>query len=380
MAQSRKCGDILKYMSDHQADILRDLEQFVKMESPSHNKRLVDECGAFLQRLMRNYFGVNPEVFPQTEAGHHLKYTFGGGEERLLILTHFDTVWDEGRLPFRIESNKAYGPGIFDMKGGIMQAIWALKAIKALGISLNKEIVFLLTSDEEIGSSSSQALIETEAKRSDAVLVPEPPVAKTGALKTARKGVGMFELVVRGRAAHAGNSHKDGVNALEELSRQIIALHALTDYEKGSTVNVGVAHGGTRSNVVPEHAQASIDLRVETPEEAERLTSIIQGLKPHMEEATVEVTGGMNRPPMVRTSRTAEMFQTARSIAERLGFNLEETSVGGASDGNFTAALGIPTLDGLGAEGEGPHAEHEHVYIDALPRRAAMFAHLLLEV
>ncbi len=291
-----------------------------------------------------------------------------------------DTVWDEGQLPFKIEGNKAYGPGIFDMKGGAIQAIWAVKALQDLNIKLDKKVVFLFNSDEEIGSPTSRPIIEEEAKKSKVVLVAEPPEENTGALKTARKGLGIFQLKVKGVAAHAGNHHDQGINALEELAHQILYLQSLTDYSLGSTVSVGVARGGTRCNVVPAEAYAEIDFRVTKVSEAERLEKLIRGLTPKLKGTSLEITGEVNRPPMERTAITGQLVEKAQKIAQNLGYELTETSVGGGSDGNFTAALGIPTIDGLGAFGAGPHAEHEHIIIDELPRRTALIAHLLQEL
>lgn len=371
---------ILDYLQRHLEQIVDDVKHLVMKESPTHRKALVDECGNYARELFRKRLGLEAETISQREVGDFLKYTFGDGERQLLIVGHLDTVWEPGRLGYRTEGNRAYGPGIYDMKGGIVQALWALKSIKDSAIPLRNKIVFLLNTDEETGSEYSRALIEREAANSAAALIPEPSDARTGALKTARKGWGKFRLQVRGRASHAGSHHRDGVNALEELARQIVFLQELTDYRKGTTVNVGIAQGGTRFNVVPEYAEAEIDLRVESPEEAERVCGTILGLKPFLPGASLEVSGGIGRPPMVRTKRTAELFAIARTIASELGFELQEASVGGTSDGNFTAALGVPTLDGLGAVGDGAHAEHEHIVIDELARRAALFANLLIRI
>ncbi|GAA4712638.1 M20 family metallopeptidase [Brevibacillus fulvus] len=369
-----------EYLQRHEQDILTDLAELVKKDSPSQDKTLVDECGRCLQQLFQKHLQVTAEVLPQTAVGDHLKFSIGQGEEQILIVGHFDTVWDKGRLTYRVEGEKAYGPGILDMKGGVVQALWAIKAIKELGFKLNKKIVFLCNSDEEIGSVTSRAYIEAEARKSQCVLVAEPGEAHTGALKTARKGVGIFDLKIYGRAAHAGNHHEDGINAVEELAHQVIALQALTDYEKGTTVNVGIAAGGNKRNVVPEYAKAQIDVRVSSLEEADRVTKAILSLQPVLPGARLEVSGGLNRPPMVRTAHTEALFEKARLAAEEVGLSLEEASVGGGSDGNFSAALGIPTLDGLGALGEGLHAEHEHILIEQLGIRSALFANLLLKL
>jgi glutamate carboxypeptidase len=294
-----------------------------------------------------------------------------------LVLSHFDTVWEQGRLTYRVEDGKAYGPGILDMKGGIVQAIWAVKALKASGWKPSRPIVFLCTSDEELGSPYSRQLIEREALASEAVLVPEPTVARTGALKTSRKGTGRFTIRIKGRAAHAGNHHEEGISAIEEMARQTVYLHSLTDYSKGTTLNVGIASGGTRLNIVAEYAELHVDIRTVNLEEAERVERLVRNLRPRLPGIALEVEGGMTRPPMVKTVHTEKLFQLAAQCGIELGIRLEQSHAGGGSDGNFASALGIPTLDGLGAVGEGPHAEYEHVVLDQLPLRAALFAKLL---
>jgi glutamate carboxypeptidase len=366
---------IYSYLKENERQILADLERIVKAESPSHDKVMLESCSHELQALFKERLGMEAEVIIQEKAGNHLRFTMGQGEAQILITTHYDTVWDVGRLAYRVEGNKAYGPGIFDMKGGIVQSLWAIKACCDLGIPLNKKIVFLCTSDEEVGSPTSRALIEAEAQKSEAVLVPEP--AHHDAVKTARKGTARFTMSIKGKAAHSGNHHEDGISAVEEMARQIQFLHSLTDYAKGTTVNVGIARGGNRANVVAEQADIVIDVRVASLEEAKRITSLIRGARPHLNGISLHVDGGMNRPPMERTERTAKLFNLAIECASELDITLTEVSVGGGSDGNFTAALGIPTLDGLGPVGDGPHAEYEHVLIDQLAVRAALFGKLL---
>lgn len=370
-------SELLTYLSEHKQEILADIEILVKAESPSHVKEQVDRCGSAIQALFKKHLNAIPEIYPQEETGNHFSYTFGSGDSQILILSHFDTVWDMGRLSYRVEGNRAYGPGILDMKGGLVQALWAMKACKELGIAFNKKIVFLCTSDEEIGSSSSRKLIEEEALKSDAVLVTEPAVAHSGALKTARKGVGDFTISIHGKASHAGNHHESGISAVEEMARQILFVHSLTDYEKGSTLNAGIARGGNRTNVIAEYAEIEVDLRVTSLKEAERISGLLFGIKPHRAGVSIQVSGGINRPPMERTAQTEQLFNLAKSCADELGFHLSEEAVGGGSDGNFTAALGIPTLDGLGSVGDGPHAEYEHIEIDQIPVRSALFATLL---
>lgn len=371
---------ILAYLARHCDAMLRDIETLVRAASPSTQKARVDRCGRALAELVAARLGVRGERIPQAEVGDHYRFAIGDGDRQVLLLAHHDTVWEEDRLAFRVKGNRAYGPGIFDMKGGIVQAVWALKALADCGVPLGKRVVLLSTSDEEIGSPTSRALIEAEARNSAAVLVLEPAAGANGALKTARKGVGLYRLTVRGRAAHAGSDPDKGVSAVAELARQVLALEALAAQEKGTTINVGVVRGGTRSNVIPEAAEAEIDVRAATLDEARRVDAAIRGLKPVLPGATLAVTGGINRPPMERTAAIGALFARARAIAARLGFSLSEAAVGGASDGNFTAALGVPTLDGLGCVGDGAHAEHEHIVIDALAPRAALLAHLLAEL
>jgi glutamate carboxypeptidase len=291
-----------------------------------------------------------------------------------------DTVWDLGTLaqqPVRVEQGVVYGPGAFDMKGGIVNTLWAIRALDAFGLMPERRITLLITSDEETGSRSSRATIEAEAPQHDAVFVLEPAHPPLAALKTWRKGVGLYKVRVSGVSAHAGAAHNEGVNAIEELAHQVLAIQRLTDYEAGTTVNVGVVGGGTRSNVIPQHAWARVDARVMNQAEAERLDAALKGLKPHHKGAQVEVTGAINRPPMIRTEAGVALFRRAEVIAAELGFTVQESGTGGGSDGNFTAALGVPTLDGLGVAGDGGHALHEHVIISSLPERAALLAGLL---
>ncbi|MEH7012574.1 M20 family metallopeptidase [Neobacillus niacini] len=368
---------VLEYLKQHQEGILEDLKKLVLAESPSRSKVRVDQCGEVIQQLFKKHLDVEAEVITQEHAGNHLRFSYGKGDAQILIICHFDTVWEVGKLSYRVEGNKAYGPGILDMKGGIIQALWALKVCRELEISLNKQIIFVCTSDEEVGSNTSRTLIEREALKSRAVLVPEPAVEHTGALKTARKGVGKFSIQIKGKAAHAGHHHQDGISAIQEMAHQILFLHSLTDYELDTTLNVGVVRGGSTGNVVAEQAELAVDLRISQFSEGERISKIIYELKPHLEGISLQVSGGVTRPPMEKTAENEKLFNLATTCSSELGFHLTEESVGGGSDGSFTSALGIPTLDGVGPVGEGIHAENEHVEIDQLPVRAALIAHLL---
>ncbi|CAM9643616.1 unnamed protein product [Ectocarpus sp. 12 AP-2014] len=371
---------IQAYLQEHHQQMLEDIERLVSAESPSNDKAAVDACGHTLNQLFQERLNCQADVYSQPEKGDHLGFTVGKGERQILILGHFDTVWDIGRLSIRREKGKFYGPGILDMKAGLVQAIWAVKALNELETLPSARIRFLYTSDEELGSPTSRERIEQESLASDVVLVVEPATANGSALKTARKGSGRFYIHITGKAAHAGNNPEEGVSAIEELSHQIQYLHRLADPAKGTTVNVGMVRGGGPLNVVPESAELGIDVRVTTLEEAERIQKAIYQSTPFHPDVKLTVSGDMTRPPMERTQATARLFSIAQHAAGELGFELAEASVGGGSDGNFAAAKGIPTLDGLGATGAAPHAEYEHIVIDSIVPRAAMLAALIRQV
>lgn len=374
---------LLSYLQSQQADLLRLLREMVEAESPSTDKAAVDRFGERVAASVRA-IGGRTRFFLSKQTGNHLRAEFrlsaGRPSGQILLLGHLDTVWEVGTLaqmPFRIKGGRAYGPGIFDMKSGIVAGLFALQALQVLGIPVKKRVVLLLNADEEIGSSSSRPLTEREARRSEAVLVLEPAQGESGALKTARKGVGEFEIRVRGRAAHAGLEPEKGVNAITELSRQILRLDRLADPRKGITLNAGLVRGGSRVNVIPEEATARVDVRIRRAQEQRAIERKLHSLRPFDRRAVVEVRGGFNRPPLERTAAVAALFERARRLARPLGLSLCEASVGGGSDGNITAALGVPTLDGLGAVGDGAHSLTEHILVDELPRRAALLAHLI---
>jgi glutamate carboxypeptidase len=323
-------------------------------------------------------------ALPHPSAGAAVCAEFWGGlrgSKPILLLGHHDTVWDLGtirKMPFRVRNGRAYGPGVLDMKSGLVCGLWAIRALQALGVKPRSPVRFFLNPDEEVSSVAFRDTIKAEAKRARTVLVLEPAAAG-GALKTARKGVGEFQITVHGRAAHAGTSPGAGVNAVSELARQILRIEKLAHPERGLTLNVGVIHGGTRSNVIPERAWAAVDVRVGRRGDGELVRRRVYSLKPIHPEARLEIHGGVNRPPMER-GQAAGLFRQARKLGRQLGMQLEEASTGGGSDGNFTAALGIPTLDGLGAVGDGAHARHEHILIRELPRRTALLVALLATV
>lgn len=370
------------YFQSRYTEMLGVIEQLVTQETPSSDKARLDDFATLLAQRLEDA-GAAVEILPNAVRGNHVRARFGpqNGEKQALILCHYDTVWAVGSLathPYRIEEGKAYGPGIFDMQTSLMLSEYMARATRDLGLDLPRPVTILITSDEEVGSPTSRALIEEEALRSAYVLVMESPLPG-GVLKTSRKGGGGFTLEITGRAAHAGVEPERGISAIQELAHQILALHSLTDMVKGSTVNVGVVQGGTVSNVVAAHATAKIDVRAWTQEEADRLEQAILGLKPVTPGATLHVTGGWNRPPLER-SATIDLFHKTQAIGRKLGLELEEGGTGGGSDGNFTGALGIPTLDGLGVPGHGAHADHEHIEVDQIVGRAALLLALLAEL
>ncbi|WP_277976118.1 M20 family metallopeptidase [Pantoea endophytica] len=369
---------IKNYLQQHADEILLDIKELVAAESPSMNKAAVDRCGEVLQSLFAKRLGVEAEIDEQPEYGNHLKFTLGSGDEQTVLLGHFDTVWDEGELVMREEDGKLYGPGVLDMKAGLVQAIWAVRALQQHDLLAGKRIVFLCGSDEEVGSPSSSAWLSQHALGSAQVLVVEPAVAGSGALKTARKGTGQYEITLNGLAAHAGNNPEEGISAVQEMAHQIMFLHSLNAPERGTTVNVGIARGGNRINVVADKAVLGIDTRVTSEAEAERIHAEISQITPHLAGITLNISGAQSRPPMRQTPESLVLMERAQQVALQLGFEVEGKAVGGGSDGNFTAALGIPTLDGLGATGAGIHARHEHIIIADIAPRAALVAGLIL--
>ncbi len=374
-------NQLMEYALAEGSAIVETLRRLVEMESCSAEKTSVDELGYFVRQRLEA-LGAQVNVVRQQTVGDHIVADLGEDDEQTLVLCHLDTIWPRGtieRLPFRVENGIAYGPGVFDMKAGVAIALHALKTLAALGLKPKRRVRMLLTSDEEIGAGTSRALIEANARSSDFVLCMEAPLGEAGALKTARKGLGIFTVKVTGRAAHAGNDPEKGVSAIEELAHQVLRLHDLNDYAVGTTVNVGAVEGGLVSNQVASSAQAQVDLRVATNEQADRAVRAILGLTPVLASATVEVTGGMNRPVMERTEATARLFERARELGRGLGMELTEATAGGGSDGQFAAAVGVPVLDGLGAIGDGMFTDQEHVRVESLPQRTALLASLLMD-
>jgi len=358
------------------------LKELAALESPSLDKAAVDACSAYVATRLRE-LGAEVTVVPQAAAGDHLTALWPGADSssQFLTLCHLDTVWPKGTLaamPLREEEGKLFGPGVYDMKAGTAILLTALKVLQDAGLSPRHPVRMLFTTDEEVGSVTSRALIEAEAQRSCLTVVLEPALAN-GQIKTFRKGVGDFIVVAHGHAAHAGGDHQKGINAIEELAYHIPALQELTDYESGTTINVGTIKGGSASNVVPERAEMEVDFRISQMAEIDRVVAAVQGLKPVLAGARLDISGGLNRPPMERNATMVRTFEQARRLAAGIGLTLEEGSTGGGSDGNFTAALGTPTLDGMGAVGDGAHATHEHVIIASLAERAALLVAILTQ-
>ena len=371
--------EFLAHAENQVEEILATLRIMVEMESFTADKASTDALAAYIRNRLEQ-LGARVRSVPQQDVGDHLLADVGEGDQQVLLLCHMDTVWPTGTIrqrPFRIEDGMGYGPGILDMKAGIAIALHALEILQTHRIAPQHRVRILLNSDEEVGSTTSRNLIEEEAKKSARVFCLEPGAGKEGALKTGRKGVGMFQVKVTGRAAHAGNEPEKGISAIEEMAHQILRLHSLTDLARGTTVNVGVVQGGAVRNQIAASAEAMVDLRVTTMQEGERVVREILGVAPVLAEARVEVTGGLNRPPMERNEATALLLSSVRLLADPLGITLSEAQVGGGSDAQFAAAVGTPVLDGLGGVGEGPQADHENIVIAELPRRVALLASIL---
>ncbi len=371
---------ILQSLQPRQTDMIKVIRELVMRESPSHNKQAVDGCGEYVARLFHDV-GGKVTMHRAANYGDHIQADLDGGAgSRVMLLGHFDTVWDVGTLktmPFREERGRLWGPGVLDMKTGIVQMLFAISTLRGVQGGLPRPVTVLLVTDEEVGSESSRAITEGIAKECAAVFVLEPSFGLQGALKTARKGVGDYTVKVTGKAAHAGLDFDKGASAILELSRQLLKIEKFTQLKKGITVNPGVIRGGTRNNVIAAEASVDVDIRITQMSQAAGLARKFRGLKAIDRRCKLQVEGGVNRPPLERTEAVAKLFAMAKSLGREIGLNLKEASVGGGSDGNFTAGLGIPTLDGLGAPGEGAHAVNESVVVDHLVPRTALLARLI---
>lgn len=382
-ASSNPIAALPAWMEAHREDMLQDLADYVSQETPSDEKNLLIKGLDWVERWLGSRLGA-PSARRLVDGGEHgdtlvLDYPSAraAGSSWVTALCHYDTVWPEGILADwtpAVDGDAFTGPGAFDMKAGLVQLVWALKACEALSLT-RPHLRLVLNGDEELGSPSSRPILEEEAVRGSSVLVFE--ASADGALKTARKGVGIFQVEVRGEEAHAGLNPGLGASAIDELARVVLELHAASDLAAGTSINAGIVRGGTRTNVTAGYAKADIDVRVSSDAEAQRVERLLASLEPHNPLAGISVSGGWNRPVMPRTEKNARMFELALEVATEQGVTLREVSVGGASDGNFAAALGLPVLDGLGAVGAGAHARTEWVSISGMLERAALAAGLL---
>jgi len=377
--------DRLRYFEQHQSQLVETVRELVEIESPSDNKQAVDRIAAFLASKFEA-LGGRTQLHHSNEFGDSLQIDFNGSRygapnrEPVLLLGHYDTVYPLGtlaKMPCKIENGRMRGPGVLDMKSGIALMLHAIEALRAWQGELPRPVTVFLVSDEEVGSYSSRKITEALAKKSAGVLVLEPAAGVRGAVKTARKGVGEYTLRVKGVAAHAGLDPGKGHSAILELARQIAVIAKLNNLREGLSVNPGIVNGGTRTNVIAAEASVGIDVRIKRAKQAAGIDRKLRSLKPFDKHCKLDMTGGINRLPMERTAGVAVLYKTAQQIAYEVGWKLEEAAVGGGSDGNFTAGLGIPTLDGMGGVGEGAHAAHEFIVISELPRRAMLLAGMI---
>jgi glutamate carboxypeptidase len=372
--------ELTRAVAKRRPEMLEMIAELVGIESPTEDRTAVNRCVALLEKWIRSAGGKSKRSHQRT-AGDLVVGRFGptaGKAKPLMLLGHLDTVWPSGtlkKMPFRLRGDRAWGPGVLDMKAGVVMALTALRLLGEADLA--RPVIFLLNSDEETGSECSRALTESLARKCASVFVLEPAQGLAGAYKTARKGVAHYRLQVHGIAAHSGVDFSQGHSAVLELGRQIERASAFTDAARGITVNAGVIGGGTRSNVVAAEAWAEFDVRIAKAVDGARMDRRFRSLRPVDRRCTLEVAGGLNRPPMERTPGTVALFRSAATIAAGLGFHLQEAATGGGSDGNFTSALGIPTLDGMGAVGEGAHADKESIFLDALVPRTALLAAMI---
>lgn len=370
---------ILAYYKEHEAEIFEDLKTLVLAEASTADLAELAECRKVLEELIKARTGITPIVH-KSQGGHDpVQFEYGEGEEKVLFVGHYDTVHPIGALKYYVDGNKLYGPGVYDMKGGLISAIWAVKAYQDLEIDPGKKLVFIFNGDEETGSRDSEEIICALAKDAKAALVCEPCTGE-GNIKTGRKGNMKFIVTIRGKAAHAGNAHKDGINALEEMAHEILYVQSLTDYEAGTTVNVGVAEGGTKVNVVPDTAVFHVDCRFKSLAERQRVIDAIHGIQTKVPGSTREVEFIDGKLPMEESEGNMVLYALVKECGAKLGLEFTHQFVGGGSDGNAISAMGIPTLDGVGAAGDFAHSPNEHILIDQFLPRMAMLAALVPKI
>lgn len=363
----------LNYVNAHQAEIMSDLTKLVLAESPTYQKEKVLACGEIVKEIFRERLGVEPvQEYPQEIFGNHLYYEIGQGEKGLLLIGHYDTVWETDAPQWRQEGNELHGPGVFDMKAGIIIGVWALKAGFELGILPQQTIGFFLNTDEEMGSKTSRWEIQRIAKEYKAAIVLEPGGAH-GEVTTARKGCTDYLVNFYGRSAHCGANHADGRNAIREMAHQIEYLESLTDYELGTTFNVGTCEGGSRPCMVPAFASFHVNCRYTTPEEAQRCYDIVHGLKPKFPDIRIEAVGEVGHLPMTEGGINAALYRAVQEAGAELDMTIGRQYSGGTSNANDVAGIGVPVIDGMGAAGRGAHAQDECIYLDQfLPRIALL--------
>lgn len=373
----------LRFFEQRRSQIVATIRELVEIESPSDDKKACDRMAKFIAAKFEA-LGGRTTFHRSADNGDSLQIDFAGPSSSkarpVLLLGHYDTVYPLGTLanmPCKIERDRMLGPAVLDMKSGIVLMLYSIEALQAWHGELLRSVTVFLVSDEEIGSHSSRKVTESLARKSAGVLVLEPAAGLGGAVKTARKGVGEYTLNVKGVAAHAGLDPEKGHSAIVELARQIAVIARMNNLRQGISVNAGVIHGGTRTNVVAAEASVAFDVRIRSANQAAIIDRKLRSLKPFDKRCKLEIVGGINRLPMERTAGVATLYKKARTIAAEIGWKLDEASVGGGSDGNFTAALGIPTLDGLGGVGEGAHAIHEYIVTSELPRRALLLAEMI---
>ena len=352
---------IRQYFEDHCEELIADFLKLVEAESPSTDKSAANRCCDVLCAIVERRLGAGGTRFPTEIYGDHVRFEVGNGPRKMLLIGHYDTVWDVGSKATSREGDVVRGPGCFDMKYGIISSIWSLKAVADLGLNCDKTVHLFYNSDEEVGSETSMPIALKNPEQYEVAVILEP--SHHAGIKTERKGVGGFEITIGGIASHAGGDPEKGVSAIDEAARITHLLHSMTNFETGTTLNVGVIRGGTRSNVVAAKCVMEVDLRVRTAQEGERVVAAVHAIKPSREGLTVDIKGGLERPPFERTPGNMALYGKLEGIAADMGIEIFEIAVGGGSDGNFTSALGIPTLDGMGAVGDGGHAESEHVLL-----------------
>ena len=375
----------LRYALDRQEEIIALISRLAQLESPTDSAMHVDQATELLAQETEDI--ATAEMIATNGFGRHLRLEFrlagGSAGDQILALGHSDTVWPVGTLahmPVHESSGRLWGPGVLDMKSGLAFFVYAMRALRDLQVPVARQVTMLVVSDEEVGSPTSRSLTESEAQKSRAVLVLEPGTGLAGKLKTARKGVGRYLVRIEGRAAHAGVDFGAGASAIVEAAHQVQRLTALNDPARGITVNPGVIRGGTRSNVVAAKAEIEVDVRVVTATDAGEVHRRLCNLRQVDSRCSINVEGGLNRPPMERSAGIARLFETAREVGRDIGKEVEESATGGGSDGNFTAAIGVPTLDGLGGVGEGAHAIHESILLDRVSDRIALLAGLVAKL